>query len=325
LIFVLKNAKESDISSTHDKRYSDFAIDDTASIDKIIIKEANGGKAVLTKVGDDKWMVNGKHEARIDAIHTIFVTAKRVSVKSEVPKSATKTVITQMSVSYKRVEYFSKGILLKTWFVGTSTSDHYGTYMLLEKPEVGKSSEPYIMEIKGFFGHLSSRFFTDEKEWRNAVIYKMEPNQISSVSIKNNEIPEYSFKIEVKGKNQFEMYDHENKKVSGFDTVSVRSYLLNFRKIAFETFNRGVLSEKQEDSLRKAIPFAEFTVVDNFGNFTTLKTYRKTPTEEQKNLDGKSYQWDIERLYAIIPTGEVVVMQYRTLDKIWRAILNFKE
>jgi hypothetical protein len=93
--------------------------------------------------------------------------------------------------------------------------------------------------------------------------------------------------------------------------------------VAFEGFNRGVLNEKQEDSLRKAIPFADITVTDVSGNSIQLKTYRKAPLPDQLDMEGNSYPYDIERLYALLPTGEVIIMQYGTVDKIWRAILNF--
>lgn len=324
LIMVLQKAKEGDDGTTMDSKFSDFAIDDTTAITKIIISDANGDKAVLVKIGENNWLLNGKYKARTDAMHIIFKTAKLISVRSEVPKSAEKSVISTMAVGYKKVEYYSGGVLLKTWYVGHKTKDGYGTYMLLSKPEKGKSTVPYITEIKGFFGNLSTRFFTDEKEWRYKVIYELQPGEISSVDFVNNENPEYSFKIEVKGKNKFELFDHTKSKVPDFDTVSVRSYLLSYRKVAFETFNRGILNEKQEDSLRKAIPFALITVKDVKENSTTLKLYRKAPTPEQKNVADQNYQWDVERLFAILPTGEVIIMQYGTVDKIWRAILNFK-
>lgn len=323
LLFLLLKLKNEETTSTHNQQLSDFAIQDTSSITKIIISEPDGQKAVVEKIGHEKWQLNGKYVARIDAMHVIFKTAKLVSVKSEVPNSALKTVLKNIAVTYKKVEYYAGETLIKTWYVGTPTRDHYGTYMLLEKPGFGKSTVPYILEIKGFFGHLASRFFTDEKEWRDKIIYKLQPNEISSIELKNNETPEYSFKIEVAGKNKFLLYDGKNRNINAFDTVSVRSYLLNFRKIAFEAFNRGILNEQQEDSLRKSIPFTIITVKDKSGNSTSIKAYRKAPTEDQVTLGGGKYQFDIEKLFAILPSGEIVIMQYGTFDKIWRALASF--
>ncbi len=323
LIFQFIALKNQESNSTHDEQLSDFAIEDTTSITKIVISDPDGNEAVLTKNAQDDWTLNGKHKARIDAMRIILKTAKLVSVKSEVPNAAVKNVLKTMAVTYKKIDYYSGNTLLKTWYVGSPTRDHYGTYMLLEKPGHGKSIVPFVMEIKGFFGHLASRFFIDEKEWRDKIIYSLQPEEISSVDFINNENPEYSFKIEVKGRNKFALYDGKHQPVNGFDTVNVRSYLLNFRKIAFEAFNRGILTPQQEDSLKKALPFSVITVTDKAGNPITLKAYRKEPTAQQKNLDGENYQFDVERLYAVIPSGEVVVMQYGTYDKIWRALLSF--
>ena len=324
LIYFLQQAKDGDQNSTFKNKHSDFAIEDTNSIYKIIITDVNGDKATITKLGKDDWQLNGKYKARIDAVRIILKTAKLISVKSEVSVSAKKNVLKTMMVTFKKVEYYSKGMLLKTWYVGGPTRDHYGTYMLLEHSDGNRDTVPYITEIKGFFGTLNTRYFTDVKEWRDKVIYKLNPDQIKTVELKNNEQPEYGFKINIKGKNSFELLDAQNKKVNGFDTVSVRAYILNYRKIAFEGFNRGILNEKQEDSLRKAIPFAEFTVTDISGKSLKIKTYRKAALPDQVDLEGNAYQYDIERLFGILPTGEIIIMQYGTVDKIWRAILNFK-
>lgn len=323
LIIKFVSLKNQESNSTHNEQMSDFAIDDTTLITKIIISNPDGDKATLEKIGHEKWQLNGKYLARIDAMHIIFKTAKLVSVKNEVPNAAVKNVLKTLAVTYKKVDYYNGNTLLKTWYVGSPTRDHYGTYMLLEKPGHGKSIVPYVMEIKGFFGNLSSRFFTDEKEWRDKMIYKLQPEEIASIDFTNNENPEYSFKIEVQGKNKFALFDGKNQPVNGFDTVNVRSYLLNFRKIAFETFNRGILKPAQEDSLKKSIPFTIISVTNTEGETTAIKAYRKAPTNQQKNLDGEKYQFDVERLYAVIPSGEIVIMQYGTFDKIWRALVSF--
>ena len=54
---------------------------------------------------------------------------------------------------------------MKTWYVGTATPSHTGTYMVLETPE-GRGAKPYVVHMEGFTGYLSTRFFTSERDWR---------------------------------------------------------------------------------------------------------------------------------------------------------------
>jgi len=113
LVLLLRKAQNEETNSTHNQRLSDFAIEDTSSIDRIVITDANGGRAEVIKKSQDYWQLNGKYKARIDAIHIIMKTAKQISVKSEVPASATKTVLSTISVGYKKVEYYSGNTYLR--------------------------------------------------------------------------------------------------------------------------------------------------------------------------------------------------------------------
>ena len=76
-----------------------------------------------------------------------------------------------LSVRHKKVEIFTTDgeNPIKTWYVGSSTKDHLGTYMLLQNKQQ-KSSVPYITYKPGFYGTLDVRFFTNWKEWRSSNI-----------------------------------------------------------------------------------------------------------------------------------------------------------
>ena len=59
-----------------------------------------------------------------------------------------------MSTQRTQVKIFSNKKILKTIYVGGDTQDQLGTYSMI----LDNSSEPYVLEIPGFKGYLSSRF-----------------------------------------------------------------------------------------------------------------------------------------------------------------------
>ena len=68
-------------------------------------------------------------------------------------------MIKRLAVNHKRVDiYDQKNKLIKTWYIGSPTPDHLGTFMLLKKDGI-KGSRPYIMFKPGVYGSLDVRFF----------------------------------------------------------------------------------------------------------------------------------------------------------------------
>jgi hypothetical protein len=196
---------------------SNYAIEDTASISKVFIADAQGGTVTLTKE-KNTWMVDGKYVARPDNIRLLMKTFGRIAVKSPVPRSAYNTTIKSIATGATKVEiYQGETKPSKIYYVGGATLDHQGTYMLLETEGV-KSTVPFIMHIPGFYGYLTTRFFTEPAQWRDAVVFKYASSQISSIAVNYYETPKQSFKIEKKDEG-FVLKDYiTNEVVSDADT-----------------------------------------------------------------------------------------------------------
>lgn len=110
-----------------------FAIEDTAAIGKIFIADMQGGKVILTR-NNQYWTVNDKYIVRNDYMPTLLSTLKNLSVDRPVPDAAQANVLKEMASHNKRVEVFDrKGKLLKAYFVGGSSLDALGTYMVMDK------------------------------------------------------------------------------------------------------------------------------------------------------------------------------------------------
>ena len=116
---------------------TDFAIADTSTVDKIFIADMDGGQVTLTRPTQGSlWDVNGQFKAREDAVNLLLKTFLRARVQGPVAEAAQPNVIRLLSARGKKVEIYQGGDApTKTWYVGTATPSHTGTYMVLETPE----------------------------------------------------------------------------------------------------------------------------------------------------------------------------------------------
>lgn len=302
---------------------SEFTIKDTIAISQIKIAKSTGESVDLKKNEKGEWLVNNKYKARPESIHLIMKTFYHIRVKSHVGAAARANVIKNISVFHRKVEVFMNGEWYKTWYVGNPTADRTGTFMLLETPENGKSTEPYITELAGFHGQLDIRFFTEEEEWKYTGIFNYNNvNDIKEIKVTNHEKNEQSFTLQLPDGEKPILLDYNGAKVSGFDTLMVRAYLYGFRKVHYENTAK-LLKYKQIDSLQNATPFYTLEVNDKQNNRKKIKIYHMANIGKAEDLDGKLYQYNPERAYAILPTGDVVVVQFFTFDKLLRPISGF--
>jgi len=103
-----------------------------------------------------------------------------------------------MSGKSTKIEIYSKGELAKQYYVGHATQDNTGTYMILTDIESGNNfEEPFITHIPGFEGFLSTRYVTDELDWRDRLLINYRPPQIKQIKLDLHEIPDSSFVIDL--------------------------------------------------------------------------------------------------------------------------------
>ena len=234
--------------TTLSREFSDFAIEDTSTVDRIFIADHSGGRAELRRSHKGGWIVNGKYKARQDGIDQILDMVSRVRVKEPVSTGMSNTIVRDMAAHSIKVElYTGDEKPAKIYYIGNSTPDHQGTYMLLE---VGgkKSDRPFVTHIRGFAGFLTPRFFTDMNLWRDRTIFNLEADSIASVAITYSEKAEHSFRLTTDG-NSARVYDAGGKPVEPADQALVREYLGLFPGYTSNTFHRNRLSATLIQSL----------------------------------------------------------------------------
>jgi len=319
VIFFLSD----DENSVTSEVLTDFSIADTSKIDKLFIADTDGNGVNLERNENNVWYVNGKYRTKQEPIDLLLKTFLRVSVKSPVPKTMQESVIKMIAGRGLKVEIFVEGQRNKTYFIGSCTPDHFGTYMVLENAEGVRSSEPMIMHMDGNTGCLRQRFFALEEEWRYTGVFNYEELEFSKVEVMNYEKPEESFAISYKGGNDIKLYSTLlDKDLPVFDTVSVKNYMLLYKKVHIETYNNH-LSEEAQDSILKTTPAYTFRVTENSGEVKKIDLFWKNPIKNQRDKDSNPQKWDMDRMYGLYNNEELVLVQRYTFDPLMQSINHF--
>ena len=299
--------------------YSNFAFADTASITKIFIVDKTGEKVTLERK-KGYWEVNNKYRVRIDAIEMLLKTIKDVEVKAPVPKSALETQIKHLSVKSVKVEIYAGGNKpAKIYYVGGATDDNQGTYMLIEN-----STKPYIVHLPGFFGYLSTRYFTEEKLWRQSWIFRSNYEDIASVRLDYPKDESKGFTAVNIGNNKFELYrNFDNQKISVFDTTQVKLFIGNFMSIGYEAPIVDMVPQKR-DSLVNVKPEKIYTVKLKDNTEQSLRLYLIKAEEGRADSFGTPIDNDPDRLYGFYDGfKELVTVQTLSINPVTKEINDF--
>ncbi|MCK6650514.1 MAG: DUF4340 domain-containing protein, partial [Bacteroidia bacterium] len=293
--FILNNKK-----GTIKETLRDFAVADTASITKIVLADKEAKSVTLERAIGGPWKVNGKYNARPDAIQVLLETIKRVDVKEPVGKAAQDNVVKRLAAKAVRCEIFQNGQLTKAYYVGTETQDQTGTYMILIDLETMKTSaKPFVTYIPGFEGYLTTRYFTNERDWRDRTVFQYVPTDIKSVKLEVPDKPEMGYELIINGNNDYVVKMQTGKALNGIDSMAVKQYLSYFQQINFESMDLA-MTQKEIDSTLLSKPINILTVTNQKGEVNSVKFFPRKPSKESYDVDGKLFVFDPERMNALL-------------------------
>ena len=277
LIFSCNNEKMSD------KR--NFSVERIEKIDYIELKNKTPKEVKLYKK-NGKWVLENGYPVKKELIKHLLETLSDMKIKRPLTKSEKNNILKRMSIQRTQVKIFSDKKILKTIYVGGETQDQLGTYMILDN-----SSEPYVLEIPGFNGYLSSRFSCEINDWKEKTIFNYKKDEIEKVSIKNKD-KERSFEI------------------SSNDSIS-NMYFSNFENINCEKFLKNNTKFNIQEILNREVIF-EINIKLKNGNSSSLKAFEKKSSEKGRS---KNKQFDTERFYALF-NNELILVQYNQFENI---------
>lgn len=296
-----------------------FAVENINDVQKIFMADMKGNQAILERK-EKYWVINDKYITRPDAIHILLKTIKNVTIKHPITGKAKNKIIKDLSASHVKVEvYGANNNLLKTYFVGGSTSNNKGTFMIMKD-----AKNPYVTYIPGFEGYLSTRFFMDEEEWRSRAIFNYSPGKIQSITLDYPASPEHSFIIQRTTDDSLQITALNNRVVKPFNRKLVTEYLSYFKNITAEAFENDYV---KKDSFTASVPYCMITVKDANNRENSIKTwlrpvYRRTkaPFDEK----GEQIPYDRDRLFALVNNGQdFTLIQWYVFGKILRKRIDF--
>lgn len=255
----------------------DFSIADTAKVDRIFMVNKESRIVDLTRAENNKWLVNGNYDANMHSVNLLLSTFKRMAIKNPVARSAEENLIKMLATKSVKVEVYQTGKLYKTYYIGGVTQNQTGTFAMLEG-----SSQVFVIEIPGFRGSLSSRFHTNEREWRSSRVFAYNETEIEKVDVSVGRIANQSFTVKVIDKNEYELYDANNTKAKRFDTIVVRRFIREFRRKFFSSY----------------VPYVTPEMTDSVYQSPYLYRY---------NLllkDGRTVNLSLHQIKDYVPTGE---------------------
>lgn len=278
----------------------DFAVADTASIDRIVLWNRSPDTAVLTRESG-VWLINGAHPVRPDAISVLLETLYRVRLRGFAPDAATANILSAMSTYGTHVDVFAGDENLKSFTVGTETPDMLGTYFLRDG-----FGRPVAVHIPGFNGFLSSRFFLREDLWRHRVLWSStEP--VSSVGFTYADSAASSFSLREQGGSW--ILDAQGKK-SATDGMAVQALL---KAIASSQYEGVIIPSDvaygKQDSLKALVPRIRVEVRRTDGSQNSMDLYHVPPDPEAMTEDGAPLEFDPNRFYGFLDDGRMVLVQ----------------
>ena len=296
------------------KELSDFAVADTASIDKIFMADREGHSATLTRKSSGEWMVNNKFQAKQEGINTLLYTIKALEVRSPVGHNAYNNIMKLMASKSTKVEIYQQGNLAKTYYVGHPTQDNMGTFMYLQG-----SSVPFITQIPGFNGYLSTRYYAEEQKWRDQGLLHCDPHSINHLLITDLSSADSTIEIKKIDSVNYSVFNGRQQQLANADRIKTHAYLSGCGNIFYEHLDKEMQPD-QRDSILKAGAFK--TLLIEAGNQRLqAQLFRKPVTASTRSQyddrTGKIRDYDLDRFF-LLRLGDTTwyTCQYYQYDRL---------
>lgn len=318
--FVLSVNRKSTLSAKN----TQFSYKDTQNIKKIFMADMLGKNVLLERV-QNGWIVNGKYEANQERIDMLLETIATIEVKNPVPLSTQDYVIRNMASGSIKVEiYTTKKKAVRAYYVGGSTPDYLGTYMVLDT----RKKIPYVVYKPGLNGYLSEGYYyTDEAEWRTKVVFNFDPINIQQVEIQYNKEPDSSFILKVLVNNTYKIEPAFKNKAITFevDQKKIRRFLMGFSNLQYMEVVENNSKLHFKDSLLRQLPFIKVSLIDISKKTKTLSLYTK-PLDATTKAETELH-YDPGYFYAYVDDrpNQIFIMQRLVLERILWKLNDFKK
>lgn len=289
-----------------------FAVEDPEDVDRIVISLRNGSVKDFKRKGNN-WILNGGVPVGKSKMHVLMQTITRVQVDHIPHPNARKNILDEIGRIGIQVEVYTSDSDTpeKTYYVGGSTIDEYGTYYLMK----GKK-QPYVILVKGINGSIRSRFTYKDHEWADPILFHDKKEEIKEISVEYPQEKSSSFKL-------YDL-DKDSPKIKPLFRLTedpkpilkprLEAYMQDFVDSACEyTYD----NDAKRDSIATLVPFADVKFTNTNDEKKWIKLYALNEINNTKySKQTIANQNRIERYYAITDDERFLLVQ-RVLVGEW--------
>ena len=308
---------------------ADFAVWDTASVTKIYLADRFDHESLLER-HEDGWTVNHDYKAHDVKVNQLLSTMYKVHVRMPVSVASHDNIIKEMAVNstkvevyqmvprinlFNRIKLFIREKRTKVFYVGQATMDSNGTFMLKEGAD-----QPYIVNIPGFRGYISTRYAADPIEWRDHVVFHEDLANIQSLTVAFGDDPSLGFRVDNVGKHEYKLTRLADGQSIPFDTLKVINLLSSFSDLRYEDLLTGKTDPKRMDSIRQSPFLHRITLENKQGEKVSMTTHNKKVVSVF-DVPEEEYKDDLDRMYAFVfDDRDLVTIQYYIFDKVLKDV-----
>ena len=320
--------------SNNRKKECYFMVRDTASVTKIYLADRREQESLLERQ-EHGWTLNGTYTAHPKQVQYLLTTLCKLRNDMPVSKASHDNIVKQLAMQSTKVEIyqnvprinlFDQVKLLyheertKVYYVGHSTQDNTGTFMLQEGAD-----KAYIVYIPSFNGTVSPRFTANPDDWRDHTVFRKNMADIQSVEIDFNEDPEASFRVDNLGNYQYRLTRLSDNHELPYDTLKVVNLLSSFNDLSFEALYNNTLPQERIDSITNS-PFVHNVILTcKDGTSYEMKTFRKLVLNGVHDFSGDVGDVDLDHMYALVNSGsDFVLIQNYVFGKILHDVRYFE-
>lgn len=299
------------VSSLRGQDNYDFAIKDTAALTRIVLSDKTPFRSELIRTVDG-WLLDGEYPVRNDAIETLMETIYKMEMRNFVEARMKPTVLRNLDVYGKQVEFYAGRRKVKSMVVGPPTNDELGSWMMLEGGDA-----PYAVHIPGFNGFLTSRFITEPHLWRRRDLARMNPYRLKEVKVTYPDSVQASFTIRLFSRDSIYVLDSRGQRLPDINKATTFLYLQNFKNLRYEAEiipSDGIYARR--DSLLASTPVFRVDLRSIDGQQHSFEGYRIKAARQTIDVDNPNTFYDNDRLHGFINRDRMVLLQYYGLRNV---------
>ena len=284
-----------------------FAVEDVASIQKIFLADRKGNQTLLERSGEG-WLYNSKYPVNPNVMKNLLEAITRVELQFIPPSSAIRPMVEDLAANGIKVEVYGKNDkLLKAYYVGGTTPDERGTYMIMEGSE-----NPYVTQIPNMMGAIRGRYALRGDQWRDKTLFRMDPADIDYLSIEYPKMRNRSFILERnEGRYAVRPFFEVTPPIQRpYKNGIAEAYLERFQGIIAEAFEND---NPLRDTIVQRLPFAVITMR---AGTDTEQVFRLHPAISSNRFMEEGPPEYEHYLVEVFPDNDFILAQHRLVSQV---------